>query len=326
MDKFLAQFKIHLEETRLRARSMELFAKLQAIPHKAHQMLDSFMRDPANVWYRIKGVDEAQLREDLYKITYYNWGGDKANSLDRHLVSRYVKAVASFDKLCRKRTKIEQQTWNYVEVSWYNNWSSYLIESIFCKHHRVIPAIGEIRGVDFFIDDIPLDLKVTFFPDAFMQDKLEGIYHQREVSWLKRQANAANITYDIHASESQIVYAVTEKLRESSHDDVLRELQTNRRRVFYAARQEPSELIRWLYEHQGSMRFGVENRLFVVLVDSDDMDASWKLKRDFDFLHTCIHQYLDNFNAQRLTRVDFEYEGNKYSAYADILFIEKRKV
>ncbi len=325
MDKFLAQFKIHLVETGLHARSMELFAKLRVIPHEATQMLDSFLRDPANAWYQMKGIDEAQLKEDLYKVSFYDWGGDKENSLDRHLVSRYVKSVASFNELCRRRPEIEQQAWNYVEVSWYNNWSSYLIESIFARHRRVVPAIGEIKGVDFFIDGIPLDLKVTFFPNAYMQDKLKGIYRQREVSWLKKQASAANITFDIHASENQIVYAITEKLRESSHDDVLRELQANRRRVLYAARQEPLELIRWLYEHQGTMRFGVDNRLFVVLVDSDNMEASWKLKREFDFLGKCIDLYLDNFDARRLLKVDFEYAGNCHSAYADILFIERKR-
>ncbi|MFM6785038.1 MAG: hypothetical protein ACKPKU_28635, partial [Dolichospermum sp.] len=48
--------------------------------------------------------------------------------------------------------------------------------------------------------------------------------------------------------------------------------------------QQPPELLRWLYENQGSQRFDTSNRLFLVLVDSNFLEDSWKLKRDFSLL------------------------------------------
>ena len=98
----------------------------------------------------------------------YEWGGDQNNSLDKYLISHYVKLINKYDELESKHTAIQENAWKYVRTSWYNNWTSYLIESIFKHHPKVISAVGEIKSVDFFIDDIPVDLKVTYFPNQYM--------------------------------------------------------------------------------------------------------------------------------------------------------------
>ena len=54
----------------------------------------------------------------------------------------------------------------------------------------------------------------------------------------------------------------------------------------------------WLYAHQGEMRFGAENRLFVILADSTDMNQSWKMKRAFSLIEPKVKKYLDTFTNQ----------------------------
>ena len=73
------------------------------------------------------------------------------------------------------------------------------------------------------------------------------------------------------------------------------------------------------------MRFGAENRLFLVLVDTDDFNNSWKLKRNIALLKPTILLYLDNIKNKRIEelQVDFEYKGKPYSALADIIFVVK---
>jgi hypothetical protein len=39
------------------------------------------------------------------------------------------------------------------------------------------------------------------------------------------------------------------------------------------------------------MRFGAENRLFLVLVDTGNFTDSWKLKRNIDLLRPSINNY-----------------------------------
>ena len=79
----------------------------------------------------------------------------------------------------------------------------------------------------------------------------------------------------------------------------------------------------WLYANQGEMRFGAENRLFVVLVDSSNLSQSWKMKRAFEQIEPAINSYLDNFTSNSLERIDFDFKGKRYSSLADVIFVVK---
>jgi hypothetical protein len=40
--------------------------------------------------------------------------------------------------------------------------------------------------------------------------------------------------------------------------------------------KNPKNLAKWMYENQGAQRFGADNRLFVVLLDKNNPQESWK--------------------------------------------------
>lgn len=165
--QFLKENNLTLKSKKVKEQFPELYALLENKPELKPQ-LDCFLRNRNNEWYKEMGVDENKVRTALRKINAYEWGGDHNNSLDQYLVRRYVKVISDYDTLQKKATEIQANAWNFVQTSWYNNWTSYLIESIFKKHKRVLSAIGEIKSVDFFIDKYPIDLKVTYFPNEFM--------------------------------------------------------------------------------------------------------------------------------------------------------------
>lgn len=320
MDKFLKQNKIHLNSTKITEQNKELFEKLEVDVEKSLNMLDNYLCNINNEWYQEMGVDEGALKSDLYKIDTYEWGGDQNNSLDKHLVSRFVKVISRYSELQSKRIEIQANAWNYVRTSWYNNWTSYLIESIFKHHQKVISAVGEIKSVDFFIDDVPVDLKVTFFPNQYMSDKLKDkLNGKSEPSWLKQKAKENGM----ELSHAESLSVISEKVSASGHDEILQELRDKRKEVIADAQNNKNDLMTWLYANQGEMRFGAENRLFVVLVDSSDISQSWKMKRAFEQIEPVINSYLDNFTNASLSRIDFAFKGNKYSSLADVIFVVK---
>lgn len=320
MDKFLKQNKIHLNSTKITEQNKELFEKLEVDVEKSLNMLDNYLCNINNEWYQEMGVDEGALKSDLYKIDIYEWGGDQNNSLDKHLVSRFVKVISRYSELQSKRIEIQANAWNYVRTSWYNNWTSYLIESIFKHHQKVISAVGEIKSVDFFIDDVPVDLKVTFFPNQYMSDKLKDkLNGKSEPSWLKQKAKENGM----ELSHAESLSVISEKVSASGHDEILQELRDKRKEVIADAQNNKNDLMTWLYANQGEMRFGAENRLFVVLVDSSDISQSWKMKRAFEQIEPVINSYLDNFTNASLSRIDFAFKGNKYSSLADVIFVVK---
>ena len=320
MTKFLEQNNIHLNSVKISDQNKELFSILEANPEQSMEKLDNYLCDINNEWYREMGVNEEALKADLYQIDTYEWGGDQNNSLDKHLVSRFVKVISKYDDLQNKRVEIQANAWNYVRTSWYNNWTSYLIESIFKHHKKVISAVGEIKSVDFFIDDVPVDLKVTFFPNQYMNDKLKDkLGGKSELTWLKLKAKESGI----ELNRSEAVSVITEKISASGHDNILAELRSKRKDVVVETQKNKNDLITWLYAHQGDMRFGAENRLFVVLVDSSDMSQSWKMKRAFEQIKPAVTNYLDNFSNDSLKKIDFEFNGKKYRSLADIIFVVK---
>ncbi len=157
-----------------------------------------------------------------------------------------------------------------------------------------------------------------------MDGKLKAYYNGKmEFTWLKKKAKENGIVFDRNATEAQQIYEITQKFSELGHDDVLKEIKKNRMSVVNEAMNNPSELMKWLYEKQGTMRFGAENRLFLILVDSDDMDNSWKLKRSFQLIEPKVNSYLDNFNDNTLQEIHFVYNKQKFTAEADTIFVIK---
>lgn len=322
IDQFLKDNKLTLEATQISKQNFELFELLEN-RDDAKSMLDKYLQGKNNEWYTSKGIDEEKLKEDLYKVQYYSWGGDQNNSLDKHLVSRYVKVISDYDKLICKKGEIANNAWNYVQNSWYNNWTSFLIESLFKRHPRVISAVGEIKSVDFFIDDYPIDLKVTFFPNQYMDDKIKAKLGKKILSWLKSKGKEFGITARSDDSDSQQIYTLTEKLLEKGHNDIIQSLNDAKSEVIKDAQNSPIELMTWLYAHQGEMRFGAENRLFVILADSIDMNQSWKMKRAFSLIEPKVQKYLDTFTNESLKTIDFTFKKQRYTSLADVIFVVK---
>ena len=155
-----------------------------------------------------------------------------------------------------------------------------------------------------------------------MGDKLKAkLGGKSELSWLKQKANANGVVLN----RSKSLSVITEKISASGHDDILAELRSKRKEVISDAQNNKSDLMTWLYTNQGEMRFGAENRLFVVLVDSSDMSQSWKMKRAFEQIEPAVKSYLDSFTAETLSRINFTFKGNEYCSLADVIFIVNLK-
>lgn len=320
--QFVKENKLTLKSTKVKEQFPELYAllenKSELIPK-----LNCFLRNRNNEWYKEMGVDEDKVRTALRKINAYEWGGDHNNSLDQYLVRRYVKVISDYDTLQKKAKEIQANAWNFVQTSWYNNWTSYLIESIFKKHKRVLSAIGEIKSVDFFIDKYPIDLKVTYFPNEFMEKKLKDKIGNKELAWLKKEAKKVKISPDKNLSDAEQLTFLKEELENHGHSNIIDALTKYKQEIIDEACKHPEELMKWLYENQSARLFGAENRLFLVLVDTKDMKQSWKMKRAFTLIEPTVKNYLDSFNAHSLKKINFTFNQKNYTSRSDIIFITK---
>ena len=322
IQEFTEKYQLKLESKKVNDQFSKLYGILENNPERM-TILDSYLRDRNNEWYKKMGVDEEKVKSGLRKINAYEWGGDQNNSLDQYLVRRYIKVISDYDTLQMKENEIAANAWKFVQTSWYNNWTSYLIESLFKKHERVLSAIGEIKSVDFFIDDYPIDLKVTYFPNEYMEKKLKAKLGHKEITWLKNKAKSWDIKPDKNLTDAEQIAYLKEELENHGHSEVITELAKEKRSIINKTCKQPEELIKWLYENQSSRLFGAENRLFLILVDAKDIKQSWKMKRAFSLIEPKINDYLKNFTANSLKKINFNFNKQNYTALSDIIFIMK---
>jgi len=329
ISEFVAENKIELRETSLNGQFLELYNRLSINPVQSHIILNKYIEKKNKSLS--SGLDTNKLVSELYKLKTFDWGGDYQNSLDKYLVSRYVKVLQSYDALVSKfETEISTAVQGYVLNSWYNHWSSILIEHIFKSHEAVLPTVGQIKHVDFFIGNVPFDLKVTYLPAEYIKAKRNEFGFPIEITFLKAKAKELKIDFDKKAKQTDIYYEIIEKMKDRDTEEcknVIETLKNEKMQILNEAQKNPHILANWLYENQGEMRFGSENRLFLVLVDTEDFTGSWKLKRNMDLLKPVIKDYLDNFAKKKISdlKIAFKYKGKPqtFTALTDVLFVVK---
>lgn len=237
----------------------DLIKKLIVIPQNK---IDSFIKTKyqSQVKERQKLISDSELVKEVQKVTNLNWGVVQGQ-LDQKIQAEYVRKFFRYqDLIIGVKSKLHNDVTSYVIASWYNHWTTVLIEDHIGLHPKIVPTLKNNFGVDIFFDGQPFDLKTTYLPRGYSID---------------------------------------------------------------VAIKNPRKLAIWMYENQGAQRFGADNRLFVVLADKNNLDQSWKLKRDFDFVFTEIDKFFDNASVSSKDEIVFSFKKKTYTTISKILIIAK---
>lgn len=295
----------------------------------SNQDIIDFIKEYYFLERRERILNQDYLIDQLSRLQVFDWGGSFGNSLEKNIVNNYVKKIQSYDKINEEiESSLLLSLRGYTLNSWYNHWTSILIEDIFKDHSRVIPTIGLIKKVDFFIDCIPFDLKVTYFPEELLAEKLKEVGFGVELTRLKSICRELNIFIPNDLKDKALKFHLHNKLSESTRVEAIQFLQnlnSLKKKIVSEAQQNPIELKRWLYENQGEARFDASNRFFLILVDENNLSESWKLKRNIYTMSNFINSHLNDFdvNAEHLyTEFYWKPDDKIYNCKSDILFIK----
>lgn len=154
-----------------------LFKKLDITIVQVNEFIKSqYQRERA-----VRYANEVYLIDQLCRLHFFDWGGSFGNSLEKNIVDNYVKKIQSYQKINDEvEGSLLSSLRGYTLNSWYNHWTSIIIEDIFKDHDKVLPTVGLVKKIDFFINDTPFDLKVTYFPQELMNVKLKALGYARE--------------------------------------------------------------------------------------------------------------------------------------------------
>lgn len=290
--------------------------------------IDEFIRYKYSIERKEREETEDILVDNLSRLQSFDWGGSFGNSLEKNIVNNYVKKIQSYSKI---QEEIESNLFlslkGYTLNSWYNHWTSIVIEDIFKDHKAVLPTVGLIKKIDFFIEGIPFDLKVTYFPEQLMQSSIKDKGFGVELTRIKKICREINILIPNDLNSKNLKYHLLNKLSESQNYSAklfLEELNSLKSEIINDNIEKPSNLKVWFYENQGEARFDASNRFFLVLTDSSNINDSWKLKRNIALLRDKINSHLDNLKLNK-SNLDTEFYWSKtqktYKCKSDILFV-----
>lgn len=205
-------------------------------------------------------ISDEDLKKELSKVKTFSWGVIQGQ-LDQKIQKEYVRRIVRYDELLSNvKANLHENVTNYVICTWFNHWTTVLIEEHISTNKKVVPTIKNIKGIDIFFDGQPFDLKVTYLP------------------------------------------------REYDPQEAMR---------------DPMHLAVWMYENQGEQRFGNDNRLFVVLLDKNNPERSWELKRNFDLVFQKIDEFFDKETVSEKDEIVFTYRRKTYTAVTKVLMIAK---
>lgn len=275
-------------------------------------------------------IDEIEI--ELNKMQNFDWGGSMGNNLEKNIVNNYVKKISKYDDIRNAIAgNIQKSVYGYTLNSWYNHWSTIMIENIFKNNENVLPTIELIEKIDFFINGIPYDLKTTYFPEELLKEKLkpdllDKYGSSNELTCAKKLAKELNIGIPRDLNDRALTICLENLLNESVNEKAktfMNELQKLKKKIISYYMRNPNELIVWLYENQGEMRFDAANRFYLVLTDTNNPFESWKLKRNKNLLQDKINEKINHFSDVPRNKITFYWDkdGKNYDCYSEILFI-----
>ena len=282
-----------------------------------------------SAFYALDSHKVEYLLSQLLCVKEFEWGGFYQNSLERTLISEikqidnYSSLLDKFEQVLSNRVKL------YISCSWYNHWSSILIENCFHTHPNIIPALGKIKKIDFFWGDLPFDLKVTYLPQAFIDIKRKKLGLKSETSSIKKFCKERNISLpeEITKLKSQVPYFSTRVMEmggDSEREFLSEHILKIRQKIIKNIQKNVNELVIWLYENQGERRFETSPRFFLILIDKNKLEESWKLKRHYKLLNISIQQYLNQNDANYLNDpIYFQWKNSTFKTFAKTLLVIK---
>ena len=289
------------------------------------QVIETCARDIYLEEREQRRATEPELVNQLYRVQEFNWGGLHQNSLEKTIVDNYVKKITNYEALCAcVENELLVSMRGYVVCSWYNHWTSIIIEDIFKDHASVLPAVGLVKKIDFFIGDVPFDLKVTYLPEGFLKEKRRAANLRPELTLLKRVSRNHALPISAELAAAALLQDLWAKVSDHPSPDcrqLIVALADFRNTVVTDLEQDPEELIRWLYENQGDRRFDASNRLFFVLINQRNYFDSWKLKRAKPLMEEKIRDYLDACGNNPGRGVEFNWKGDTYSTVSDVVVV-----
>lgn len=100
-------------------------------------------------------ISDNDLKRELLKVKDFRWGVVQGQ-LDQKIQTEYVRRFVRYEELLQGvKNKLHDDITHYVIATWYNHWTTVLIEDHISLHSKIVPTLKNNFGVDIFLTDNP---------------------------------------------------------------------------------------------------------------------------------------------------------------------------
>lgn len=262
-----------------------------------------------------------EIISQLSKLPFFDWGWIYQNALEWKIV-KYIQKSYDFDYI---KWLLEWELFssylNYWMSSWYNYWSSVIVEHYFKTHNKVIPTVWLIKHIDFIFDWIPVDLKVTYLPQEYVDIRRKEAWLEKEFKVLKNEMNNINWIDFTNENLWNLNHALS--AAKNLNLNIFTQIKKFRNSLTYGLVNDKSklnELMAWLYENQWTRRYDNSYRIFLVCIDDIDIVWAWQMKIN-RWLQEKINGFLDKWAD--LQKINYLWEWRPKTTLSSSLIITK---
>ncbi|GBD34154.1 hypothetical protein HRbin34_00477 [bacterium HR34] len=153
------------------------------------ESINKFIKEQYNL--RTESIDIEKIKKEIKKVRNIKWGVVQGE-LDRKIQTELVRKTYSYNQLIsRIKTNLYNEVKGYVIASWYNYWTTFIIENFIAKHEKVVPTLKPVKGIDLFWKEVPFDLKITYLPKNYWESNLSTKDVKKEIiKWLYENQGA----------------------------------------------------------------------------------------------------------------------------------------
>lgn len=144
----------------------DIITRLISIPQIE---IDKFIKEKYKIIVkeRQRLISDDDLKKELNKVQEINWGVVQGQ-LDQKIQTEFVRRFYRYSELISSvENKLYDDIKCYVIATWYNHWTTVLVEDHISQHPRVVPTLKNNFGVDIFFNNQPFDLKITYLPKDY---------------------------------------------------------------------------------------------------------------------------------------------------------------
>lgn len=189
---------------------------------KNNNLLDTivnFVRSNRNkaIWYPNEKEVQRHITE-LNSLPLFLQSFNPTNSINRDIFDK-IQNVDSISKLNEIIVDVAKISTDTVYKMYFDTQTTRIIEDIFNRHDTVTPTLIDEKGVDFFINKIPLDLKITHVPKGFdknfkKEELIKNLYEKQGAMRFCAENRLFLVLYDSKQPE------MSDKMRITHYQDI----------------------------------------------------------------------------------------------------------